>query len=186
VISGTYHTISDEQGPEDLREKYKRYRHSRGSIIWILKYLTYVGYPVDRSLTMAAYVGFDFTYPDDVHPSLRSYTIGSSGEDVIQHHLGPLDQLADRLHVTKHALENAKRLATGHKGVVVVLLEPSDIAEDMSYEPMFTASTALQYVDKSLRFAFNGNRCVDNTIVFDIRAFQSARFRKNHNENERH
>lgn len=57
---------------------------------------------------------------------------------------------------------------TRYEDLVVVLLEPSDKAEDVPYEEMFQASTALKHLDDALFLAFNGRRRVENTIVLDI------------------
>ena len=68
----------------------------------------------------------------------------------------------------------------------MVLLEPTDKAEDVPYDEMFQQSTALQYVDASLDLAFSGQRCVGNTIILDIRPYRSNRIRKQQEEDQCH
>lgn len=126
---------------------------------------------------MATPIRFDFTCAEDTFPALRRCVVSSRGEKTTCH-LGLLDQLADRLNVTEYARENAKRLATGYQDLIVVLLEPTDKAEDVGYIPMFNASNTLRFLDMSLRHAFDWKRCVDNTIVLDIRSFRSDRIKK--------
>ncbi|KAL2005226.1 hypothetical protein VTN00DRAFT_2436 [Thermoascus crustaceus] len=70
---------------------------------------------------------------------------------------------------TSQARENAIRLATGHGDLVVLLLEPSDKAEDVSYDEMVDASPTLRHVDGSLRLAFDGQRSLENAVVLDMR-----------------
>ena len=105
---------------------------------------------------MAGHVNFDFDDLKDIRPALDKCTIGSHGAKIIGTHLGPLRELGSVLDATDFARENAERLATGYEDLVVVLLEPSDNAEDAPYDEMFSRWTTLQCVDESLRFAFKG------------------------------
>lgn len=132
-------------------------------------------------------VPFNFTDIKDIRPALLKLrcAVGNGGKVITRKHLGPLDKLATSLNVTPYARENAEWLATGYEDLVVVLLEPSDFAEDVPHEEMFNASAALQYLDGSLLLAFDGQRSVANTIVLDARSFRSARIRNRQTEEER-
>lgn len=127
---------------------------------------------------MADRVSFDFCDLEDIRPGLDKCAIGTHGARIIKTHLGTLQKLGSTLNATELARENAERLATGYEDFVVVLLEPSDKAEDAPYDEMFSQSTALQRVDESLRLAFKGQRCVENTIILDVRPYRSDRIRK--------
>lgn len=65
----------------------------------------------------------------------------------------------------------AQRLAISYDDLVVVSQEPSNLGEDVPYDEMFFRSTALQCVDGTLRMAFENQRCVENTIILDVRPF---------------
>ena len=124
-------------------------------------------------------VRFNFCELEDIRPGLLELAVGSHGDETITTHLDPLRKLGSTLIATEYARKNAERLATGYRDLVVVLLEPTDKAEDVPYDEMFQQSTALQYVDASLDLAFSGQRCVGNTIILDIRPYRSNRRRTN-------
>ncbi|OAP54729.1 hypothetical protein AYL99_11177 [Fonsecaea erecta] len=132
-------------------------------------------------------ISFNFTDLEDIPPALWSLRCGIGKRDctITEKHLAPLDDLAVRLGVTQHARQNAKRLATGYRDLVVLLLEPSDKAEEVSYHEMLECSTALKYVNDSLRLAFDGRRDLDNTVVLDIRPYRSDRIRMQQKEEDR-
>ncbi|KAI4167672.1 MAG: hypothetical protein LQ343_007026 [Gyalolechia ehrenbergii] len=130
------------------------------------------------------HVRFDFCDMEDIRPGLLKCAIGSYGAGTISTHLDQLRKLGSTLNATECARKNAERLATGYEDLVVVLQEPSDIAEDVPYHKMFQSSTALQFVDASLRLAFKGQRCVENTIILDIRPYRSNRVRMQQEEHE--
>jgi len=94
-------------------------------------------------------------------------TVSLTGSTKAYSHLAPLCDLADTLRVTEYALQNAKRLAIGYDDLVVILLEPSDAAEDVKYEEIFNYSEVFKEVDKSLRFAFKNRRSLKDTIWGD-------------------
>lgn len=130
-------------------------------------------------------IRFDFIELRDIRPALLRCAVGSRGNSITYEHLPPLRKLATGLGATQYAKKNAELLATGYEDLVVILLEPSDKAEDVSYDEMFHASTALKDPNGSLLLAFYGQCSVENTIVLDIRPFRSKRIRMRQEEEER-
>ncbi|KAJ6114827.1 hypothetical protein N7486_000605 [Penicillium sp. IBT 16267x] len=92
-------------------------------------------------------------------------------------HLRILDDLARDLKVCSNGLLNARRLAKGYEDLVVVLIEPTDKAEQVPYTEMLAASPTLLYVNETLQFASSGQRNIENTIILDVRAFRSNSIR---------
>ncbi|KAJ6125024.1 hypothetical protein N7471_012341 [Penicillium samsonianum] len=101
------------------------------------------------------------------------------------HHLGILDDLARDLKVSSNGLENARRLAKGYEDLVVVLIEPTNKAEEVHYDEMLAASETLLCVNETLQFASGGQRNIENTIILDIRAFRSDSIRTSQISNDR-
>ena len=93
----------------------------------------------------------------------------------IRTQLEQLRKLGSTLIATECAQENAERLAIGYEDLVVVIHEPSDIAEDVAYHEKFQWSTASQFVDASLRLGTKRQRCAENTIIFYLRPYRSNR-----------
>ena len=52
------------------------------------------------------------------------------------------------------AISNSFRLARGSPDLIVILLEPTDNAEDVAFDEMYQESPTLQWVDHALRIAF--------------------------------
>lgn len=123
------------------------------------------------------HVRFDFCDLEDIRPGLLKCVIGSYRAGTISTHLDQLRKLGSTFNAIEYARKNAERLVTGYKDLVVVLQEPNDIVEDVSYYKMFQSSTALRFLDASLRLVFKGQRCVKNTIILDIRPYRSNRVR---------
>lgn len=118
----------------------------------------------------------DHSQIDSAMAELRVTNI-SRHHAVTTKHLAPLNELARSLGAEGHTLQNARRLATGFKDLVVILQEPSDLAEDRVYEEMVSASPTLKHVDTALSLASNGGRSLSNTVTVDLRLFRSARIR---------
>lgn len=119
---------------------------------------------------------FNFTDLKDIRPSLlklRCPLRPPSEHRVAIHHLEILDELARELKVCSNGLQNARRLANGYEDLVVVLIEPTDKAEEVPYEEMLAASETLLCVDETLQFASGSQRNIENTIILDVRAFRS-------------
>lgn len=83
-------------------------------------------------------------------------------------HLTPLELLGDVFGVSKQVVENAECLASGRPDLVVLLLEPSNKADYVSYEDEKERPTLI-FVDEYLR-KFGTN--IDETIVLDMRPFR--------------
>ena len=130
-------------------------------------------------------IRFDFRDLDDIRPGLLECAVGSHGAGIAEAHLDRVRELGFMLNATAHARNNAERLASGYEDLLVVLLEPSDKAEHVPYDSMFAQSTALQCLDESLRLAFRGQRCVENTMILDIRPFRSKKIRGQNQDGER-
>ncbi|KAL2843167.1 hypothetical protein BJY01DRAFT_248751 [Aspergillus pseudoustus] len=115
---------------------------------------------------------FEFSDIEEIYPALLNLRHAAlpPNPETTQNHLGPLQKLARDLKAGSQALGNAWRLGTGYRDLAVVLLEPSDRANTVSFDVMFNASTALKAVDLSLRHASRGHRDINNTIILDIRA----------------
>ncbi|KAJ5661906.1 uncharacterized protein N7477_009522 [Penicillium maclennaniae] len=88
-------------------------------------------------------------------------------------HLDILDDLARDLEVRSYGLQNARRLAKGYEDLVVVLIEPTDKAEEEPYQEMLAASKTLLCINETLQFPSGGERDIENTIILDVRAFRS-------------
>lgn len=129
-------------------------------------------------------VSFEWTSPIEIHPALIQNALGSIGAERPIAHLQEVERLGLRLGASPMARQNAVRLASGYGDLVVVLLEPSDLAEKVPYDEMMKHSTALQRVDETLNLAFQGNRKVDNTIILDRRPFRSNEIQWEQGENE--
>jgi hypothetical protein len=96
--------------------------------------------------------------------------------------------LAVRFRATRLATENAIQLGTGFGDLAIVLLEPSDREEQSPYEEILADKNcpyAVRILDESLRFAFNDQRNIKNTIVLDARPFRSRRIRESESQEER-
>ncbi|KAK8096340.1 uncharacterized protein PG998_014208 [Apiospora kogelbergensis] len=135
-------------------------------------------------------VSFDFTELEDIDTALSRCAVGSQGLSIIDSHLAPLRTLAEQLSATSTALQNAERLATGFEDLVVILLEPSDKEDEMFYEDIIASRgdsypVALELLDQTLRFTFQGQRHIDNTIVIDVRPFRSNKIRQSEGEETR-
>ncbi len=115
----------------------------------------------------------DYSQIDSATAELRVTNIGRHIA-VTTKHLAKLNEHARSLGAEGHALRNARRLATGFQDLVVILQEPSDIAEDRDYEEMVSASPTLKHVDTALSLASNGGRSLSNTVTVDLRLFRSA------------
>lgn len=122
--------------------------------------------------------------PIEIRPALIQNALGSIGAERRIAHLQEVERLGLRLGASPMARQNAVRLASGYGDLVVVLLEPSDLAEKVPYDEMMKHSTALQRVDETLNLAFQGNRKVDNTIILDRRPFRSNEIQWEQGENE--
>jgi len=126
---------------------------------------------------MSKYVDFDFVKISDIYPALQRCSQPYSGKKIEETHLDVLDNLARTIPVTSYARSNASRLACGSPDLIVILLEPTDNAEDVPFDEMYRKSPTLQCVDRALRIAFRGLRSLETTVVLDIRPFRSARAR---------
>lgn len=118
---------------------------------------------------------FEFTEINKIYPALlnlRRPTLPFNAK-VTHDHLRPLQKLAQDLKAGAQALKNTYKLGTGYDNLAVVLLEPSNKADTHCFDNMLNASMALKAVDSSIHHAFNGHRSIQNTIILDIRAFQS-------------
>ncbi|KAJ5665520.1 uncharacterized protein N7477_007968 [Penicillium maclennaniae] len=100
-------------------------------------------------------------------------------------HLRILDDRARDFKVSSDGLLNARKLATGDEDLVVVLIEPTDKAEQVSYTEMLAASPTLLYVNETLQLASGGQRDMENTIILNIRAFRSNSFRSSQSLDDR-
>jgi hypothetical protein len=117
---------------------------------------------------------FDWTLLEDIRPALLQNAVGTKGSGMATVHLQELDKMGLKLGASPLARENAKNLVTGYDDLIVVLLEPSNKAENECYSAMKASSRALQSVDETLAVAFAGERNVENTIILDRRPFRSA------------
>lgn len=130
---------------------------------------------------------FHFVDLEDIWPALVKLRrpLKPNRQRMAIHHLGPLDDLARDLRISPNGLQNARRLAEGYEDLVVVLIEPTDTAEDLCYEDMVAAPGALRCVNDTLQFASGGQRNIENTIILDIRSFRSDHIRTNQNSDDR-
>lgn len=122
---------------------------------------------------------FNFIDLEDIRPSLLK--LGCPLRPIHQrtatNHLKILDDLAQDFKVCSNGSLNAQRLAKGYEDLVVVLIEPTDKAEQVPYLEMLAASPTLPYVNETLQFASGNERNIDNTIILDVRAFRSNSIR---------
>lgn len=122
---------------------------------------------------------FNFIGLEDIWPSLLKMRcpLRPINHRVAIHHLSILDDLARGLKVTSNGLLNARRLAHGYEDFVVVLIEPTDKAEQVPFSDMLAASPTLLAMDETLKLASSGERNIENTIILDVRAFRSNSIR---------
>ncbi|KAK8038430.1 hypothetical protein PG994_015197 [Apiospora phragmitis] len=117
-------------------------------------------------------VSFDFTELEDIDTALSRCAVGSRGLLIGSSYLAPLRRLAEQLGATRTALRNAEHLATGFEDLVVILLEPSDMEDEMFYEDII-ANRGAPILH------------IDNTIVIDVRPFRSNKIRRSEGEETR-
>lgn len=118
---------------------------------------------------------FNFIDLEDIRPALLKLRrpLRPVKQEMTTSHVDLLDDLARGLKVRSHGLQNAQRLATGYEDLVVVLIEPTDKAEEVPYEEILAASKTLLCINETLQFASFGERDIENTIILDVRAFRS-------------
>lgn len=122
---------------------------------------------------------FNFIGLEDIWPSLLKLRcpLRPINHRMATRHLRILVDLARNLKVSLNGLLNARRLARGYEDFVVVLIEPTDKAEQVPFSDMLAASPTLRAVDETLKFASGGERTIENTIILDVRAFRSNSIR---------
>lgn len=126
-----------------------------------------------------AYAEFDFDDLPDLSSALTSleYALEPPKSATYDRYLRPLRQLAEELRESLLAIENTTRLAKGIGDLAVVLLEPGDCADYVSYPDMFASSDTLRHLDEILLRSSKGKRNVENTCVIDVRPFRSNKAR---------
>ncbi|KAH2751465.1 hypothetical protein KXV66_004218 [Aspergillus fumigatus] len=142
--------------------------------------ITSLDLPIPAKVIAQSRQVFEFTEIDEIYPALLNLRRQTSpfNAKITHDHLRPLKKLAQNLNAGAQALENAYKLGTGYDDLAVVLLEPSDKADTHCFDEMLNTSMALKAVDSSLRHTFNGQRSIQDTIILDIRAFQSDSIRQ--------
>lgn len=84
-----------------------------------------------------------------------------------------------RLRITTRILENTLRLAEGHVGIIVVLLEP--IADNLSYDEMIPRCATLREINSLIRLVSNGKYSLEDVTVLDVRVLLSKARRERWN-----
>ncbi|KAH8747727.1 hypothetical protein F5883DRAFT_242069 [Diaporthe sp. PMI_573] len=132
---------------------------------------------------------FNFRELDEVFPALRQCAISNRGMSTVNHHLAPLRRLGTSLGASACAIKNMEYLGTGFEDLVVFLLEPSDKEQDVLYHQDISGNNnycdAIRLLDQSLRFAFEGQRNIKNTIVLDVRPLRSDKIRSTEQQEDR-
>ncbi|KAK4141716.1 uncharacterized protein C8A04DRAFT_30705 [Dichotomopilus funicola] len=124
------------------------------------------------------HVTFDPADWSEIPLALQQCTVPSRGPSPINRHLLPLQNLAERLGASEYARRNMEYLATGSGDLAIILMEPSDKEEDVLYTDYDDYCETIRLLDDSLRFAFQNQRDVKNTVVLDSRPLRSNRIRE--------
>ncbi|KAH6621621.1 hypothetical protein B0J18DRAFT_411350 [Chaetomium sp. MPI-SDFR-AT-0129] len=124
------------------------------------------------------HVTFDPADSSEIPLALQKCTVPSRGPSPINRHLLPLQNLAERLGASEYARRNMEYLATGSGDLAIILMEPSDKEEDVLYTDYDDYCETIRLLDDSLRFAFQNQRDVKNTVVLDSRPLRSKRIRE--------
>lgn len=118
---------------------------------------------------------FDWSTLDDLKLRYRQLErVGWAKRPTTSNHCDVLDCLALTLSASRTAVDNAKKLASGHPDLAVILLEPAD-REDLDSHQTSLPPT-IELVDRELR-TVSRTRNWKNTYILDIRPFRSDKIR---------
>ncbi|KAK7883399.1 hypothetical protein LTR67_011270 [Exophiala xenobiotica] len=131
---------------------------------------------------------FEFDIKDfmELGRALGSLIVPSDDSTTIfKEHLMLIRNYAGNFSLPRWTLNNAETLATGLRDLIVVLTEPTNTADIMPFEQMATASRTLCSLDIALRWASQGRRNIQNTIILDGRILRSRYFQGRETRAER-
>ena len=111
-------------------------------------------------------VQFEFKDPDTARGTLKTLRCTNKiSDDFVNTPVEAIDACAAEFEVPEPARELAQFLGQGHRDLLIVLLEPTEIWSTQTPEEVFQESWTLKKVDGELRDASCGQRTWRNTCM---------------------